>query len=69
MEEYLIWQYFLFRMDVVALECFVHCENILWKYMFSGVNLDKSLGLLKRRLEKCGIMIWYNFYLASAVSN
>lgn len=54
MEAYLIWQYFLFRMDVVALECFVHCENILWKYMFSGGNLDKSLGLLKRRLEKCG---------------
>lgn len=57
---------FLFQNGVVVPECLVKCYYTIHdspyiaktfygnSYIFSGGNLDKSLGLLKRRLEKFG---------------
>ena len=47
MEEYLIWQYFLFRMDVVALEHFMEI------YVFRG-----KFGQVFRLVEKKTGKVW-----------
>jgi len=63
-EQYLILRHFLSQNGVIVLKYLVKCCYSWWpihcktfygnSYIFSGGNLDKSLGLLKRRLEKFG---------------